>query len=216
MKQVIPEYDTASLYPNTKRLSSSQVLTYLKDPQRFYVEYVLGGKGEKSKAMMLGSIFSACYQNRELDYEKLLSDEGFSPDIINLFGQALSRFPVQINGFPEYPMIAEHKDWEFRASLDDYIEKEHIIIENKTGKAYWTEKRVEEDMQLTFQAWCHWKKIKKTPKYILLSWWNTGTKSLRIKNFKTKRTVSQLKEFEKLIDKVIQNLEAQNFSNPIT
>jgi len=38
-------------------LSSSQVLTYEKEPQQFYVEYVLGVRRKTSQPMFVGKVF---------------------------------------------------------------------------------------------------------------------------------------------------------------
>jgi hypothetical protein len=212
---MLPEYDLASIYPNANCLSSSQFLKYEENPEAFWLEYVIGSKNKATQPMDLGRIFAASYADRTLDFRTLLTERGYKVEFIDLFETVLKRFPVLKGGQPELPMICEFKNWKFRATLDDYVEKELVIIENKTGKMWWSQRRADESDQVTFQNWCHWKLTGKLSKYTLLNWWNTGKKTPEIKTFKTRRTLSQLKEFEKRVEAVIEHLEAGNFSNPI-
>lgn len=212
----LPEYDSASIYPNKKALSSSQFLSYEEDPQKFYIENCLGAKRERSQAMDIGSIFSAAYAKRTFPYREHLALVGCTPKFINLFHEALSKFPVQKNGHPELPMWVEFKGWKFRASLDDYIASSMFVIENKTGKMPWTQERVNFADQLTFQAWVHWKVHGVPPRRILLNWWDTGKTSAPIvHSFFTSRSVQALKQFEKRVELVIENLEAENFTKAL-
>lgn len=212
---VLPEYDYLSLYPYTKRISSSQFLSYEKDPAKFYLENVLGVRRESTPAMKLGSIFSASYADRTFDFKTLLEHLGYKFSLIETFGNILKRFPVLKGGHPEYPMIAEFNGWEFRASLDDYVEDTLTIVENKTGKVPWTQERANHDDQMTFQNWCHWKKKGIVARKTLLNWWNTGSKTPDLKSFKTSRSLANLRQFEKRVENVIKNIEAGNFTNPI-
>lgn len=214
-EDVIPEYDIASIYPNFKCLSSSQFLTYEKDPQQFYMEYVIGVK-RQSDAMLIGSLFSACYENRNINPVPLLSMRlHCKKDFIDLFIAVLKSFPVQRGGHPEYPLKCEFMGWEFRATLDDYIEDTMTNIENKTGKVLWDKDRVNFSDQITFQSWVHWKAKGVPFRRIILNWWNTGKKTRDVRTFKTSRSLKNLKEFEKRVENVIKNLEAKNFTNPI-
>lgn len=211
----LPEYDSKSIYPNEKALSSSQFLLYEKDPQAFWLKYALGTAGNRSQAMDIGRIFSAAYADRSLPFSLYLEEIGCSPKFINLFGQALAKFPV-LGGQPEFPAWCSIKGWKFRATLDDYLDWDYTIIENKTGKMPWTQERVNFDDQLTFQSWVHWKKFGVPPRKIILNWWDTGkTSAPMIHTFKTSRTVNALKQFEKRVEVVIENLEAHNFTRPI-
>lgn len=212
---MLPEYDYKSLYPYTKTISSSQFLCYETDPEKFYIENVLGVRREATTAMTIGRIFSAAYADRNLDYRKFLGDLGVKQGFIDLFGQALSRFPVQKKGHPELPLICEFKGWKFRATLDDYVKDTVTIIENKTGQSVWTQERANYDNQLTFQAWVHWKLHGVPPRKILLNYWNTKSKHVDIRPFKTSRSIANLRQFEKRVEAVIEHLEAGNFSNRI-
>lgn len=214
-ENIIPEYDSASLYPHFKCLSSSQFLCYEKDPQQFYMEYVIGVK-RKSDAMEIGSLFSACYQNRNIDPTPILAMKlKCKKDFIDLFKAVLKSFPVQRGGHPEYPLKCEFMGWEFRATLDDYVEDTMTNIENKTGKVEWDKERVNFSDQITFQSWVHWK-LKGVPfRKIILNWWNTGKKTRDVRTFKTSRSVANLKRFEERVKIVIENLEKGNFTNQL-
>ena len=212
---LIPSYDSASIYPFCKCLSSSQFLLYESNPQEFFMRYELGVGGRMTPAMNLGRIFSACYQNRSLDAKAILSENGFAPRIIELFIAALACFPVQKYGSPELPMRCEFNGWEFRATLDDYIEKTLTVIENKTGQTEWNQERVNFSDQITFQAWTHWKLKGIPPRKIILNWWNTKNRNLDVRTFKTSRSLGCLRNFDKRVEVVVQNIEAKNFTNPL-
>ena len=212
----LPEYDLASLYPNTKVLSSSQVVTYLKDPKEFYITY-LNGVTKRSLPMDVGRIFSAAYADRSLDYAAYLTEIGCKAKFIGLFGQALSKFPVIRGSIPEFPMIGRlGNGWEIRATLDDYHHKQGLIIENKTGKMPWTQERADQSPQVTIQEWTCWNKHGKMPKRVIVNWWNTGITSYpHVETYITSRSLAQLKDCEELMEEVVTNIEAGNFSNPI-
>lgn len=212
----LPAYDLSSIYPNEKCLSSTQFLTYEEDPAMFYVVYVLGGKEEGSTAMEIGRIFSALYADRTLPFKEYLCQAGAPKHIAQRFEDAIKLFPILKGGYPEYPLIAEHRGWKFRASLDDYVADTLTIIENKTGQKEWTQERTNFSEQITFQAWCHWKKFGVVPRKIYLNWVSTKTKTSKlIQTFSTTRSIKALKEFERRVDTVIDNLEAGNFSRNI-
>jgi hypothetical protein len=213
----LPEYDYETIYPHKKALSSSQFLLYEKDPAKFYVLYVLAPRTEKpSLAMEEGRIFSALYADRSLDFRAYLSAVGAPPRIADRFGEVIKLFPVLKGGSPEYPLRVKHGDWEFRATLDDFVEKQYTIIENKIGEREWTQERVNFDDQLTFQAWCHWKKYGVPPRKIILNWVDCRPRTTKyLKSFNTTRSVRALKQFEDRVDVVIENLEAGNFSKNI-
>lgn len=212
----LPEYKLKELYPNKKTLSSSQFLKYEESPSDFYIEYVCGVKKEPSAPMLIGSIFSALYEDRTLDYKAHLHEAKAPKRIPDLFEQAIALMPVQKNGHPEYPLIAKYRGWSFRATLDDFVEPTYTVIENKTGKAEWNQERVNFSDQLTFQAWCHWKKYGVVPRAIILNWVDTSAHSKKtIQTFKTTRSIRAMTLFEARIDVVLYNLEAGNFTRPI-
>lgn len=210
------EYDTKSIYPNDKAMSSSQFLLYEEDPQAFWLKHVFGSKHEASQAMDIGRIFSAAYEDRNLPYKLYLEQIGCGAKFIALFGEALRKFPVIKGGRCEHELWASYRGWKFRATLDCYVDFYFMDIENKTGKMPWTQERVNFSDQLTFQAWVHWLKHKVPFKSMTLNWWNTGvTSSVQIQSFKTSRSIKALKAFQERVDVVIDNLEAHNFTNPI-
>lgn len=216
----VQEYDDQSIYPHFKCLSSSQFLAYEASPRDFFKEFgsfdlKVGAKRTASLPMWFGSLFSACYQDRTIDYPLLLKKKGYSQDVVDLFGFVLNRFPVIKNGHPEYPLKCHFMGWDFRATLDDYIADTLTIIENKTGKQPWTQYRADTSDQITFQNWVHWKFTGKPSKVTILNWWNTGKKTADIRTFKTRRTVKQLEEFEKRVVTVVEHLDAGNFTNPL-
>lgn len=209
----LPEYDFKSLYPYTKTLSSSQVLKYIESPQDFYIEYVLGVKKPPSVAMMTGSIFSALHEDRKFPAREALTQIKAIKRIADQFENVIKRFPVVPS---EVAMICKHKGWKFRATLDGYVHEQHADIENKTGQMEWTQRRVDESEQITFQSWCKWKRDGILFKKIILNWVDTRARAPKeLVTFKTSRSVKQMQQFETLVDLVVEGIEAENWTQPI-
>ncbi len=212
-KSVLPEYDTKSIYPNKKALSSSQVLLYEKDPSEFYLRYELGVGGEKSVPMLVGSVFSALHEHRDFDYKTVLAEIGAPKHIPDLFATVIPRFPVVP---AEQVFNAKFGKWNIRVTLDGYVEDQCTIIENKTGQMRWDKQRANTDEQLTMQAWAHWKIKGVIPKQILLNWVNTQkTCTKQLQTFKTTRSVSAVKNFERRLEVIIAGIEAKNWTKPL-
>jgi hypothetical protein len=211
----IPEYNSSELYPHSNILSSSQVLDYLKSPSHFYAVNHLGARHE-SPAMRIGQIFSAWYANRSLDCRPLLKEAGAQDWLIERFERALACLPVMAGFKPETALYCVFKKWKFRASLDNFSRSKFIIIENKTGQMPWTQARVDQSDQITFQTWVHWRKFKRLPSKIFLIWIDTRKSATELMHtFETARHPMQLKYMEERIAAVIKNIETGNFTTPI-
>ncbi len=210
-KNKLPEYNFKELYPNKKMLSSSQMLNYEEDVKKFYLEYCLGAKQESSTAMKVGSIFSALYENRDFDFISALAEIKAIRRYADLFERVIKVFPIVP---AEIPLKCKYKKWTFRATLDGLSGE--TIIENKTGQIEWTQERADFSDQITFQSWVYWKKYNKVPKVTLLNWIDLRARA-RINPvcFKTYRKARQLKVFEQRVDRVIENIEAGNFTRNI-
>ena len=219
------EYDHASIYPNTKTLSSSQVLLVLDDPEKFFMEYKMGQRREESNVMSIGSVFSCAYTDRKVNWRKLLEERNAKPKrIYQEFDEALKMLPVVPKRYCEYPMTCNYKGWKFRATLDGYYPKNNVAIENKTGSKQWVygeltkseelyKESVDTSGQITFQNWVNWKKNKKPFDYTQLHWVDfrpQNQKEQLVQTLKTKRTVEQLQEFQLLVDQAIKNVEVVN------
>lgn len=207
------DYDFATIYPNKKCLSSSQFLDYEKDPADFYVRWVLGAK-RSSAAMEVGRIFSALYADRTLDHRALLFAAGAKPWIADLFDDVIRRFPVLKGGHPEFPLQANFEGWQFRATLDDFVADQDVIVENKTGAVPWTQARADNSSQITFQCWVHFRLTGRLPG-VIVNWVNTAKARAQIATFRTRRTVQDIHQFDDRARAVLQHLEAGNFSQPI-
>ena len=207
------DYKFESIYPNKKVLSSSQFLSYERDPRQFFIEYVLGARRKPSKPMMIGLAFSELYADRNFDVASYLAENKIPRRIISLLRNAVVRFPICKDC--EYELIGDFKGWKFRATLDGFAEPD--IIENKTGQTEWTQERADTNDQITFQAWAYWKKYGVPPRKIMLNWVNTSASSKQmIVSYQTHRSIKQLKEFEKRVEIVIENIEGGNFTNLFT
>lgn len=209
------DYDHATIYPNEKELSSSQVLRYWEDPQRFYFEYVLGVRDPESQAMYVGKIFSAAYTDRKFNWKKYLlawnNGKGIRPyRLYEAFEKGLAAFPVIPKRDCEVALRCEYRGWKFRATLDGYFER-RVDIENKTGQMEWTQQRFDESDQVTFQYWVKWKKDGKLFDYCQCNWLDfRSVASKLVHSWNTHRTLDQLEKFEReVIDYVIDGIEAE-------
>jgi len=217
----LPEYDSKSLYPYTKTLSSSQFLLYEKDPPAFYIEYVLGVRRTQNVKMLAGSAFSYLYQFRDFPITQFLVGKKVPSGsrLGGLFERVIKQLPVTP---AEVVQVCEFKGWRFRATLDGYVYDQLTIIENKTGGATmahpdgWTQERVNFDDQLTFQAWVHWHLVNVIPKRILLNWVDTRPSSKKaLHQFKTTRSTKNLQNFERRVEAVIAGIEAENWTKKV-
>lgn len=208
------QYAHETLYPKTKRLSGTQLLDYAKSPSDFYIKWIAGFGIKRGVALEVGVAFGELYADRSFDYVTYLRDRKVPTRLVQLVGDVMRYFPPAQN--PEYEMIVPHRGWEIRITLDDFYPEQNTIVEHKTSALLWTQEVVDEHAQVTLQNWGYWKLNGKVPKH-LLHWVDTGTHPRKaIETFKGKRTVAQLKEFEReVLDIVIDGLEAENFINAI-
>jgi hypothetical protein len=209
------DYDRKGLYPEGKMLSSSQLLAYIESPSDFYIENNLGVRRRTSSAMQNGKVFSALYADRKLPIRKTCVDMGVRPArIIDLFERVIPRIPDIGLKKAEYALKHKVNGWIIRATLDGFPMVDHII-ENKTGVMPWTQYRADTAPQVTLQSWLHWLKFKSIPT-VYLFWLDTSARPEKeYQTFRTKRSVTQLRNFHKLVVTALENLDNENFSNPI-
>lgn len=208
------QYRKEELYPHSKRLSSSQILDYCKDPSRFHYNWVLGVERGIGKAMAFGIAFSEAYADRSWDYVGYCRELGVPRRLIELMSNVLPLFPVLPKKACEYELLVKHKGWEIRVTLDAFLVKQGIIVENKTGEGFWNQEVCDSHPQLTLQQWAYWRKYKKLPKQHIVNWVDTSARATKpIHTFKTKRTVTELKAFEEsVLEHVIRGLEVGDFT----
>lgn len=208
------EYKLNDLYPYTKTLSSSQFLCYLRDPAQFYTEYVMGLSRPRSKAMIRGIAFSEAYADPAFDLAAYLkTEDAFDERIVGRFTRALrvlERAPER-----EAELFGVVGDWKLRATLDGLDRDCYEIIENKTGAVEWTQPRVDTDQQLTFQAFVLRLALGVPPTRIKLNWVPTTKDGRIVVRFNTKRNSQQLNRFGVLVDAVLANIAAGNWTRHI-
>lgn len=215
---ILLKYDRENAYPNKKILTSTQFLTYEKSPQQFYTEYVFGKKRQSSNAMNAGKIFSSLFADRSFDHIKACQELHVKPKrLAGVMGEAIKFLPELPKKNCEVALIAKvGKGWSIRATLDGYVPEFFDIIENKTGQVEWTQERVNFSDQLTFQALAHKLKFGVKPRKILLNWVDFRANPKRlVSNFKTSRSEKAMTILLNRIKVVIENIEAENWTNPI-
>jgi len=205
------DYAREELYPNSKMLSSTQVLDFAKSPSDFYQKWVLGMDTKESPALHTGIAFGELYADRTFDYRAYCNEHNVPARLVEVIERAIKHF--QPANDPEHKVLVEHKGWTFRVSYDDFYPTQKTIVEHKTSALKWTQEVVDTHAQVTLQEWAYWKKYNELPVHIL-NWIDTASGSTKlITTFKTHRTKTELICFEQqIIDEVIKNLEAENFT----
>ena len=211
------EYNFKELYPNYKRLSSSQMLLYEKDPEAFFLEYTMGVRRESTNAMNFGKLFSAAYADRKYDWREGAKYLEIKPvRLYDLLERALKAMPELPKEQCEFQLRFKYNGWYMRITPDAVIQTQHDLIENKTGQVEWTQERANFDDQITLQAWGYWKKYGIQPRRIWLNWVDTSPKATKlIHTFKTTRSIKNLRNMDARVEVVIKGIEAENFTKNI-
>ena len=211
------KYNKVELYPNSKILSSSQLLSYAKSPANFYTEWIAGFERSKSSALFVGIAFGEYYADRKFDYRKYLLNCGVKVPVrlIDLVGDVIKYFGKPNK--PEYELRVPFMGWTLRITLDDVFFKQGIIVEHKTSGLGWSQEVADTHSQVTLQQWGYWKLKKKIPVKTLLNWVDTGYHPVKpVETFTVVKSVMQLEMFERtVVVPVLKNLDSGNFSRNI-
>ena len=116
-----------------KYVSWSQFNLYLKDPEEYYRQYVLGIKPEPSMKMVFGSIFSEAYENRgnkKYDLDKRLQQAGFTANYNRIAKNALSQLPYMEDEVCEKTYEIDYTPFNLLGRFDGVIEARNVVIEN--------------------------------------------------------------------------------------
>jgi hypothetical protein len=187
------------------------IKSFYDDEEEFFSRYMVGGQ-RLTVPLVIGSVFSTMYQHDNFDPTESLTLIG-EHKLIPVLEDARKRIP-RIGVTKEDAIVIEHMGWKIRVTLDGiYYPKRGAptVFENKTGKVDWTTYRVEEDLQLTMQAWAVKRKTGKLPKNIVLSWVDLKpSTSQRVRSFDTKRTEADIEYFEKAILEPMLNILEKN------
>ena len=177
-------------------LSWSQIYTYLNDPQDYFNKYVLGIWPEPNEAMKLGSIYHKAFENPENKiWIEELRKENFTSDKERMIWDAIK----YLNKFKwpnerELKIRTSYLPIDLLGIYDGYTT--NVITEYKTGKANWTQQRVNDDNQLKLYSLIHKMKWNVMPTVILHSF---NTTSGRCKTFKVKHKVRDLQEIKRMV-----------------
>lgn len=193
-KKLERQYNSAELYPFEKCVSSSQLILLDKDEERFTKQYVIGEE-IYSVPLLIGTIFSEMYAGNTKALDLLKEAKVCEPYIYERLEKAIKQIPKATK--TEEEIRVQFDNWTIRVTLDGFFPKENTVIENKTGKTIWTQEAVESDKQVSLQSWAVWKTTGKIPT-IFLNWVDFNKNSSKhIQSFKVKKTVIELKKFER-------------------
>jgi hypothetical protein len=136
-------------------LSWSQLNLYEKDPEDYRQTYILGQPRPPNEPMQLGLQFATEMETRK--------------------GQLFEYARIWLPTYPkrEYTLEVTCDACPLLAKLDGYDPQQRHIGEYKTGKL-WSQRRVDQDGQLTFYAYVHYLKFNTIPAQIALHWVQTG------------------------------------------
>lgn len=167
------------IQPKTPReyLSWTQFDTFKRSPEQYRKVYLLGQKFE-SPAMDFGKRFADALEHGG----KATGD----PDI-DFALDLLPRYPKH-----EHEIRVVTRGLVLMGKMDAYDPKKLLVAEYKTGKATWTQDRVDKHGQLTFYTMLHYLKYGKMPKEWVLHWYDTANTD--ITTYRTARTLTQVLE----------------------
>lgn len=181
-----------------RNFSWSQYSSFLYDPEQWYKKYILDEEQRTSKEMEFGKFVGG----------KLEKDPTFLPQIPR-------------HSIMEYEFKCMFGDIPVVGYADSFCDKTNKkLLEFKSGKKAWDQKRVNEHGQLTFYLLMNWliNKIRPEDVEVQLIWMPTqdnGDFSIsfvdnieqRIKVFNTKRSMRDILVFGASIKKVYKEME---------
>ena len=191
-------------------ISPSQLMLFERDPMAYYEQYFVARIDAPTQKMTFGKIFQEAWCDKKYNYEKELQKHGFTSDKLRVIRTALSH-PDTIKmakSKTEKTITIKHpdiKDYKLLCILDGLDRNE--ITENKMG-VWWTEKTVQESVQLTWQMMSFYIKNKKMPKLRLQSF-NANNGFPRI--FWAKRTKADFDNLVLRINSMITKIESGDF-----
>lgn len=179
--------------------SWSQLDCYTRNPEEYFMRYVLGVKEEPTAAMRLGSIVHEAIEGSlsEQGWRDALAECGFTPDYARALAAALPNVPKPQAKEMEVRIDAPgfaHKGAPVQLlSIFDGLDLEPAALyEWKTGSP-WTQERVDDHEQLTFYAFVHKQKFGRIPRKMSLS--HINMKNGKVTTFQTSRSASQVAAF---------------------
>lgn len=199
--------------------SYSRLWCWLRDPQQYYRQYVLGIQDPSNDRMVLGSIFSDAYADKEFDFRAALikpqkyykncpENLTFTSDYARIMEKALNhrnllRLPKSMC---EQKVYVESKICPLMAKHDgrDDKGKNVLIIENKYGTP-WTEQKANTEDQITFYSYVDWLLTGKIPLVRLQS---VNKKNGEVQAFEVYKTKKDFQILEEKINYIYQNIMA--------
>jgi hypothetical protein len=184
-----------------KPLSWSELDLYTRDKEGWYQKYIAGIAEKPSPSMKLGSLIHKYIQTEQFPSEELTVGE------IRIFASMLVGLNkmLELNGMEKKDIAWEYKATETIDGIptlgfwDGYCEKKNLIIEIKTGKANWGQKRANEHGQLAFYALQNGKE----PNFILFS---ASTSSGKCKSFHVKHSKEELEAMRLMINQTWKDM----------
>lgn len=198
-----------------KALSWSEYWLYNNRPDDWYKEYVLGIKSEPSREMILGSITHSAFEGKE--WKKELKDKFFTANYERTIQKLLDGVKI-----PEctkevwlgnYRQIYEETNCAMTGRADGVNIRQNLIIEIKTGKGLWNERRANEHEQLTWYSFLYWKQHGNYPLHQLISMNIETGKHIVIE---IKKTEEQIKILCQDIKRVVDEMWKKDLFNKRT
>lgn len=195
MKKIYNNFDVR-IFLKKRPLSWSAISSFEYDPAQWHKRYVLNEKDEPSKEMVFGSLIG----------KKIEKDSSYIPEIIR-HSKMEHPFKVVFDGIPLVGYADSFCDRTFRK-----------LLEIKTGKKAWDQKRVDGHGQLDMYLLMNFitNKIRPEDVEISLCWLPTKENGdfsisfiepVKPKIFKTKRTMKQILEFGAKINRIVKEME---------
>ncbi len=174
----------------------SQMSSFEYDPEQWYQEYYLGIKSKPNRELVFGKMID----------DRIQDDPTFIP--------SLERYPIQ-----QHSMSVMYNGIEVCGTADHFDRKGRRLKDDKTGKVAWTQQRANETGQLTMYLFLIFisEKIRPEEMRCFIDWLptvDTGDFTIQFRDnpvkpisFETKRTMKDLIEFGKRINRTIKEME---------
>jgi hypothetical protein len=187
-----------------KRLSWTGFNLYWNNPEDYFERYVLRVPQKISNAMKLGSIFQKAFTDRTFNYQQELMENKLGGKNVDIIENALKVMPDIGKKNCEIEIVVPFYKLSLLGIFDGYLSKSYQIIENKFSGWQWTQQDADDNLQITFYSLVHFLKFKVPPLKITLN--HICSKTGEVKSFNTKRSVKQLKDFEKNVKYAIDGI----------
>lgn len=186
-------------------LSHTQIDMWLRSPDRYIRQYILGEADIKNNRMDFGS--KVAYAEE--------TGEKTDDEMINLLVALLPKYPKHEHEI-RVTMATDAGDVDLLGKLDKFHDQTFAFRDTKTGVTPWTQRRADKHRQLDHYATLIWLAHKRVPDQIHLDWAETAITedggevflTGKVRSFQVKKTLGDVIEYMAIAGKVAVEIDA--------